>query len=264
LVLGNSCFRHLNLETVSNLTIQSHHISRLTHMRTASLHAALFTLLFCLCPAAFLSAQEPRPIVLPSVQLSLGQPLMQALQHRRTTRQFRPDKLSPQVLANLLWAGFGINRAESGQRTAPSAMNSQEIDIYVALPEGLYVYAPSRSQLRPVLGEDLRDKTGGQDFARQAPLTLVYVADLSRLAKAKPEMKAVYANFDAGCISQNVYLYCASEGLGTVVHDLDRGPLAKAMKLGAEQQVIFAQAVGYPAEERSNGDVRRNAPGGPN
>ena len=150
------------------------------------------------------------------------------------------------MLANLLWAAFGINRPETGQRTAPSAMNSQEVDIYAALPEGLFLYDAKSNQLAQIVFEDLRSKAGGQESFKQAPLTLIYVADLPRLAKAKPEGRPFYAGFDAGCICQNTYLFCASEGLATVVHDLDRALLAAAMKLKPDQQIILAQAVGFP------------------
>ena len=171
---------------------------------------------------------------------------MQALQQRQTIREIDTRKLPLQTLANLLWAGYGINRPETGHRTAPSAMNSQEIDIYVALAEGLYRYEASSNHLVRILQEDVRATTGGQPFATNAPVTLIFVAETSRLAKARPETRRFYAEFDAGCISQNLYLYCASEGLATVVHDLDRSPLASAMKLKPEQQIIYAQAVGFP------------------
>jgi nitroreductase len=175
-----------------------------------------------------------------------GKPLLETLRHRRTTREFKPDHLPSQVLANLLWAAFGINRPQTGQRTAPSAMNSQEVDVYAALPEGLFLYDAKAHRLQPVSADDLRPKAGGQESFREAPVTLIYVADLPRLEKAKRESRPFYAGFDAGCICQNVYLYCASEGLATVVHDLDRGPLAAAMKLRSDQQIIMAQAVGFP------------------
>jgi len=191
-------------------------------------------------------AGEPKPIPLPAPQTDGGKPLMQALKQRRTIRELKPDKLPAQVLANLLWAGFGINRPESGHRTAPSAMNSQEVDLYVALPEGLYVYEAKPHHLKPVLDKDLRAKTSRQPFATNAPVVLIFVADLPRLTKAKPEKREFYAAVDAGCISQNIYLYCASEGLATVVYDLDRAPLAAAMNLRPEQKIILAQAVGYP------------------
>ena len=115
---------------------------------------------------------------------------MQALKQRRTIRDLKPDKLPAQVLANLLWAGFGINRPESGHRTAPSAMNSQEVDLYVALPEGLYLYEAKPHQLQPVLAKDLRAKTSGQPFATNAPVVLIYVADLPRLTKRKTRNSA--------------------------------------------------------------------------
>lgn len=193
-----------------------------------------------------LSADEPKPISLPAPQTEGGKPLMQALKQRRTIRDLKPDKLPRQILANLLWAGFGINRPGTGQRTAPSAMNSQEVDIYVALPEGVYLYGAKSHQLQPVLDKDLRARTSGQPFATNAPVVLIYVADLPRLTKAKPERREFYAGIDTGFISQNIYLYCASEGLATVVYDLDRPPLAAAMNLRPEQRIILAQAVGYP------------------
>lgn len=193
-------------------------------------------------------AEDLKVIPLPDPQIEGGKPLMQALKQRRSTREIKPDKLPPQVLANLLWAAFGINRPGSGHRTAPSAMNSQEMDLYVALPEGLYLYEAKPHQLKPVLSEDLRAKTGGQPFTKAAPVVLIYIADLTRLTKAKPEQRPFYAGIDTGYISQNVYLFCASEGLATVVYDLDRAPLAAAMKLGPDQKIILAQAVGYPKE----------------
>ena len=121
-------------------------------------------------------------------------------------------------------------------------MNSQEIDLYVALPEGLYLYEAQSNRLKPVLQADLREKTG-QPYSKDASVVLIFVADLPRLAKAKADMRTFYAAFDAGCVSQNVYLYCASEGLATVVHDLDRTSLAQAMKLKPGQKIVIAQAV---------------------
>jgi len=193
-------------------------------------------------------AGELKPIPLPPAQTDGGKPLMQALKQRQTIRELKPDKLPAQVLANLLWAGFGINRPENGHRTAPSAMNSQEVDLYVALPEGLYLYEAKPHQLKPVLDQDLRAKTSRQPFATNAPVVLIYVADLPRLTKAKPEQREFYAAVDTGFISQNIYLSCASEGLATVVYAPDRAPLAAAMRLRPEQSVILAQAVGYPKQ----------------
>ncbi len=201
-------------------------------------------------PAPLQTAQETAPvfdpIVLPRPRIDAGKPLMRALQQRCTTREFRTNALSPQLLGELLWAAFGINRPATGHRTAPSAMNAQEVDIYIALPQGLYLYDPKLHQLTPQQPGDLRPLTG-QAFSKLAPVTLIYIAELPRLTKAAPERRSFYATFDAGCISQNVYLYCASQGLATVVHDLDRGPLQSALKLRPDRQIILAQAVGLPA-----------------
>jgi SagB-type dehydrogenase family enzyme len=193
------------------------------------------------------AAQELRPLELPKPQTDGGRPLMQVLRDRHSTREFKPDKLPLQVLSDLLWAAFGINRLETGKRTAPSAMNWQEVDIYVALPEGLYVYDAKAHRLVQILAEDVRAATGGQDFVKGAPLNLVYVADLARTKDAGAEEKNFYTTIDVGFISQNVYLFCASEGLATVVRGtVDRPALAKLMKLRPEQKIIVAQTVGYP------------------
>lgn len=193
------------------------------------------------------AAQEVRPLELPKPHTDGGRPLMQVLRDRHSTREFKPDKLPLQVLSNLLWAAFGINRPETGKRTAPSAMNWQEVDMYVALPEGLYVYDAKAHRLNPILADDVRAATGGQDFVKGAPLNLVYVADLARTKDAGAEEKNFYTTIDVGFIGQNVYLFCASEGLATVVRGtVDRPALAKLMKLRPEQKIIVAQTVGYP------------------
>ena len=207
-----------------------------------------FQFLLTVFAAAMLhsEAQELKTISLPKPEQQGGKPLMEALLQRRTSREFAPDPLSPQELSNLLWAGFGINRPENDHRTAPSAMNSQEIQIYVALQEALYVYEAKANELKPLLKGDFRARTSGQDYVKTAPVVLVYVADLAKLTKAGSDIRPFYAGFDAGCICQNVYLYCASAGLATVVYDLNRPPLATAMRLRPEQQVIMAQSVGHP------------------
>jgi SagB-type dehydrogenase family enzyme len=192
-----------------------------------------------------LLALESTPVLLPQPQIAGGRPLMQVLKDRKSTREFSTNALPLQTLANLLWAGFGTNRVD-GHRTAPSTMNSQELDIYVALAGGTYVYEPTNHCLRPVATGDLRAKTGGQDFTKTAPVALIFVADLSRLEKAKPEDRERYANIDVGFISQNIYLYCASEGLACVVHELDRRELSALLKLKPDQRVILAQSVGFP------------------
>jgi SagB-type dehydrogenase family enzyme len=194
-----------------------------------------------------LVAQELKPLELPKPQTDGGKPLMQALKARHTTRSFKPEKLPAQVLSNLLWAAFGVNRPDSGKRTAPSAMNWQEIDLYVATADGLHVYDAKANRLDPVLSEDVRAATGTQDFVKNAPVNLVYVADLAKTRNPGSEGQTLFTAVDTGVIVQNVYLFCASEGLGTVVRgSVDRAALAKAMKLRPDQRIIVAQTVGYP------------------
>jgi SagB-type dehydrogenase family enzyme len=193
-----------------------------------------------------IQAAEPGPIPLPPPQTEGGKPFMQTLKERQTVREFSAQPLSAQQLSDLLWAGFGMNRPQISHRTAPSAMNSQEIDVFVALTNGVFRYEARGHRLEVVAEEDVRAKTGGQDFAKVAPVTLVFVADLSRLGKAAPADRERYAWVDTGYISQNIYLYCASAGLGTVVHDLNRAPVREALKLSTNQVVVLAQAVGFP------------------
>jgi nitroreductase len=190
-------------------------------------------------------AQELKPIQLPTPQTEIGRPLMQVLKDRHSTREFSPEKLPAQVLSNLLWAAFGINRPDSGKRTAPSAMNWQEMDIYVATAEGLFVYDARAHRLNPVLAEDVRGRTGVQPFVKDAPVNFVYVADLAKTSSSAARDMFVAA--DAGFIAQNVYLFCASEGLAVVVRgSIDRPALARAMRLRPDQKIILAQTVGYP------------------
>jgi len=192
-------------------------------------------------------AQKPVPLSKP--QTGGGKPLMQALKDRNSSRSFRAEKLPLQVLSNLLWAASGINRPDSGKRTAPSARNWQEIDIYVAFAEGLYLYEAKGHLLQPVLPDDIRGLTGVQAFVKEAPVNLVYVADTSRMSGASPEDRDLYAGADTGFISENVYLFCASEGLATVVRgSIDRPTLARAMKLRPDQKIMLGQTIGYPKQ----------------
>jgi nitroreductase len=193
------------------------------------------------------SGQELKPVELLKPQFETGRPLMQVLKDRSSSRSFSREKLPKQVISNMLWAAFGINRPDSGKRTAPSAMNWQEIDIYVATVYGLYLYDAKAHALKTILAEDIRALTGRQPFVQDAPVNLVYVADFSRMGKAKVDDKVFYSAAGTGFISQNVYLYCASEGLATVVRGLvDRPALVKVMRLRPDQRVILAQSVGYP------------------
>jgi SagB-type dehydrogenase family enzyme len=192
-------------------------------------------------------SDDRKAIKLPQPQIDGGRPLMQVLKDRSSSRLFSSQKIPDQILSNLLWAAFGINRPDTGKRTAPSAVNWQEIDIYVATAEGLFLYDAKTQTLEPVLSGDIRPATGKQDFVKEAPVNLIYVADFSRMGTAPKEDKELYSAADTGFISQNVYLYCASEGLATVVRgSIDKQTLTKMMKLRPDQKIILAQSVGYP------------------
>lgn len=206
----------------------------------------LAVIVMLICPT-LIFAQELKPIQLVDPQKEGGMPLMQALQARSSSRSFSTDELPPQVLSNLLWAAFGVNRPKSGKRTAPSAYNRQEIDIYVASAHGLYLYDAKAHTLKPILNEDIRGASGRQAFVRKVPLNLIYVADFSRMGSMADDDKVLYSAAATGFISQNVYLYCASEGLATVVRGtIDKPDLAKKMNLRPDQRITLAQSVGYP------------------
>ncbi len=172
--------------------------------------------------------------------------LMEALSKRSSSRSFSDRALSEQTLSDILWAAYGINRKGSGKRTAPSAINKQEILMYAALKDGLYLYNAKDHQLELVLDKDIRSLTGKQGYIKNAPLNLVYVADMDRVAGGSSEEKLIFAGSDTGFIGQNVYLYCASAGLNTVIRaSIDMEELASAMKLKSDQRIILAQTVGY-------------------
>jgi SagB-type dehydrogenase family enzyme len=195
-----------------------------------------------------LSAQEVT--LLPPPQTDGGMPLMKALKNRQSSRDFALKELSAQQMSNLLWAACGINRPDSKKRTAPSAMNNQEIDVYVSTAKGLYLYHAEKHSLTEILNEDIRDKTGKQDFVKRAPVNLIFVADFSKMTKTDDSLKEGYAMADAAFISENVYLFCASEGLATVVRAwIDVGVLGKAMNLKPNQHIVLGQSVGFPAEK---------------
>lgn len=185
---------------------------------------------------------------LPTPRREGGGPLLTALARRHSTRHYTDRPLSPELLSDLLWAAFGINRPETGGRTAPSARDWREIDIYVAMADGAYRYEPEDHCLHHVLGRDVRLDTGLQEFVGTAAVDLVYVADLGRVAAAEAMERRFYCGADAGAIAQNVYLFCAAEGLATVVRGLlDRRALARTLSLGARQRVLLAQTVGFAA-----------------
>jgi hypothetical protein len=209
-------------------------------------------------PAA--PAPDLRPIVLAKPEKDGGKSVLAALWERRTIRTVSDKALPPQVLSNLLWAAWGVNRDEgNGQfrRTAASASNSQEIDLYVVLPEGIYLYEALGHRLTPVVAGDHRAKVGrGQGGAMaKAPVNLVYVADIARYSRGRPqepglkdpEIQKSYSNVAIGLIAGNVFLLAASHGLAAWFHNCNKPALAAELKLRPEQHVLYAQTVGYPA-----------------
>ena len=191
-------------------------------------------------------SQELKPLKLPAPRSEGGQSLTAALRMRRSTREYSDRSLPVQVLSDLLWAAFGINRP-SGDRTAPYWRHVMVMDIYVAMANGVWLYDPKAHTLLPHSKDDIRAQTGLQDFVATAPLNLVYVAHGERMTDISPEERRLYASVDAGFIGQNVYLLCASEGLATVFRGaVDYPKLARALQLQDQQFVTFAQTVGYP------------------
>ena len=188
------------------------------------------------------AAQELKEIALPKPQLDGGRTLMQALAERKTMREFSDQTLSPQMLSNLLWAAFGVNREKADRpgtgRTAPSGMNRQSVQLYVLLPEGVYVYDAQPNVLKPVAAGDIRAQSG-PPAAAKAAVTIAYVAD----AEARS------AAVEAGFIGQNVYLFAAAFGLNAWFRAAGVAELAGPLKLAAQQRVLYTQTVGYPMKK---------------
>jgi len=198
-----------------------------------------------LSAASTLAAREATERQLPPPRLDAGKPLMQALKLRRSTREYSDRPISDQVLSDLLWAAFGINRP-SGDRTAPYWRHLMVIDVYTAMADGVWLYEPQRHALIRHLPRDIRAQTGQQDFVGHAPLNLVYVAHGERMHDIPPDERRFYASVDTGFIGQNVYLYCASEGLASVFRGaVDYKKLDRLLQLRADEFVTFAQTVGY-------------------
>ncbi len=207
---------------------------------------SVLLILFFIIPG-ILPAQELKAIQLVKPQMDSGRLLMHVLKDRKSSREFSNRKLPIRVLSNLLWSACGVNRPDSGKLTAPSAKNWQEVDVYVATEKGLYLYNAQKHRLDPVLAKDIRALTGSQSYVKDAPINLIYVADYTQMGTAANDVKDLYSAVDTGFIGQNVYLYCASEGLATVTRGtIDRAALGQAMHLRPEQRIILAQSVGYP------------------
>lgn len=208
----------------------------------------LFAGLLVCAPLILATSADQAGAGLPKPETTGGKPLMEALTERHSTRAFSDKTLSPQTLSNLLWAAFGVNRPDSGKRTAPSAFGAHEIDIYVATADGLFLFDPKAHALITVTEENVLSLTG----RGRAPVNLIYVADHARMARVKKsdEEKLFFSAANTGCVAQNVYLFCASEGLGTVIRNNvgDWGALSEIIGLRPEQKFILTQPVGYPKQ----------------
>jgi SagB-type dehydrogenase family enzyme len=206
-----------------------------------------------LCLALILSqicvfSQENSVTKLPEPQLERGKPLMQALKNRQSVRTFSDREIPLQELANLLWAANGVNRKDVNRRTVPTSQNKQEIDIYLSNREGLYLYDAQQHALVAIHNRDIRAVTGTQPYVATAPVNIVIVANLSKMGSDR-QVNIQTAHIDAGFVSQNIYLYCASENMATVVRgSVDREKLSPEMGLSPDQYIVVAQTVGYPAE----------------
>ena len=213
-------------------------------------------------------SRAPQPILLPRPAPKPSRSLARALQRRRTTREISDKKLPLQTLSELLWAACGVNRRKGPfgipGRTAASASNSQEIDVYVALEEGTFLYDPFHHRLVPVVGGDLRRLAIGRgqgDAGAEAPVRLIYVADIDKLVHTSgfqepglrdPEVQRSYYYVDTGLIAANVYLFAASMGLAAWFHNCDKSQLSTKLNLKKDQRVLFGQTVGYPTQVVEN------------
>lgn len=202
----------------------------------------LLLLMVIACIGTGIQAQELKTIKLNKPDTKRGLSFMEALTKRQSTREFANRPVELQDLSDLLWAAVGINRPESGKRTAPTAMNKQEIEVFVCLPEGAYLYDAQKHELNPVSKGDFRPAVGGgQNFVNDAPVCLVIVADLEKF-NGEILMPAV----DAGIVSQNISVFCAANGLVTVPRaSMNQEQLKQALKLKASQRPLMNHPVGY-------------------
>lgn len=199
--------------------------------------------------ALVLSASAAEQVIkLSAPNLQRTATLMQSLRQRQSVREFSPRALSQADLSDLLWAANGINRAESGKRTAPSAMNRQEVDIYVLFPEGAYLYDASRSELTLVVAEDLRSMVAGrQTSVKEAPLCLLLVSNGEKFQGRGGERDLIMRGVDVGIVSQNISLFCAAAGLATVPRgSMELEQLRQALGLSSDQVPMLNHPVGYP------------------
>lgn len=198
----------------------------------------IFLLLVCCAFVSTAYAQELESIPLNAPDMNRGTTIMKAFQQRKSDRVYAKKDLSVADLSDLLWAANGINRPESGKRTAPSSMNIQDIEIYVCRADGAYLYNPKKQELTPVNKGDFRSAVGGQqDFVEKAPVSLVLVSSKGGMTGA----------YDAGIVSQNISIFCAGAGLATVPRvSMDQNKLKTALKLTEGQHLMMNHPVGYP------------------
>ncbi|MGM0530376.1 MAG: SagB/ThcOx family dehydrogenase [Bacteroidota bacterium] len=208
---------------------------------------SIFVTAFILMTFGLLQTQAQDVRQLPEPRKSEGKPLMEALDQRESSRTFADKEMSDQMLSNLLWAAFGINRPESGKRTAPSAHNVQDIEIFVTTSDGAFLYLPEEHALKRITGEDVRANMGSQDFVENVSVNLVYVSDFSKYSEGSEQQHMNTAGTHCGFIGQNVYLFCASEGLNCVFRGaIDKELIAKTLDLDENLHVIYSQSVGFP------------------
>jgi len=207
-----------------------------------------FPFLFFLLSFSLCNAQN-KIIQLPAPDLSQSKSLLYTLQHRASERNFDTLQLSQQELSNLLWAAYGVNRKESGKRTVPSAMNRQNINLYVFLPQGIFRYDGTNHSLVQISDKDCRTMTGTQEFVKKAATNFVYTAKLSAFEGIGDEEKIIFSSITVGCIVQNVHLYCASAGLGSVARaSMQKSELSKLLQLPEDEKIILAQSIGFPEQ----------------
>ncbi|HEX2943832.1 MAG TPA: SagB/ThcOx family dehydrogenase [Rhodopila sp.] len=195
------------------------------------------------------TAPSDGPLPLPSPRSAFGQSLSTALRNRHSVRTFDTARNIPlQQLSELLWCACGVNRPDSGGRTAPSWRDAREVEIFISAKPGVWRYDAVANQLLPHLKSDIRPLTATPDLVAGAPIELIYVGHRDHLASLPREDQYRVASTDSGFIAENIYLYCASEGLATVFRtSFDHSPLVRALRLDHRAFVTFVQSVGYPA-----------------
>jgi hypothetical protein len=210
----------------------------------------LFVLILFVILTGILNAQELKPITLNQPDKTRGLPVMQAFSNRASATGWSTEKIKLQDLSDLLWAANGINRPDSKKRTAPSAMNSQDVDVYVFLEEGVFIYNGNNHILEPVVGGDQRLLAAGRQVEMaKAPVILVMISDISKFKQGEDSMKLSMAAMDAAMVSQNISIFCAGAGLITRPRaTMDQVKLKEVLKLKDTQYPLLNNPVSYPVK----------------